>query len=209
VAKKSYTKIREKNYKFNYPTISKIHRVIGKRFYKVTGWRVEGQMPNIPKCVVILAPHTSGWDLAFGLGLSYIEGVKLSWMGKKEIFRWPLKGLLRWLGGINIDRDRRASVVEQVVQEFEKSIRLVVAMAPEGTRSNAVYWKTGFYFIAKGAEVPIVLAFLDYKSKVSGFGPTIMPSGDIHADMEKIASFYKNVNAKYPQAVGEIAVRPQ
>jgi len=183
--------------------------VLSKLFLKVTGWKVSGSVPDIPKFVLILAPHTSNWDLPFMLAVMYASGVRLNWFGKKEIFRWPVGGVFKYLGGIPIERSTRQNMVQQTAQSILRHEQIIVGLAPEGTRSQTGYWKTGFYYIAHEAQVPIVFAFLDYARKVGGFGPMMETTGDINADMKIIREFYSGITAKYPQEAGEIAIRPR
>jgi len=167
-------------------------------------------LPDIPKYVII-STHTSYWDLIVGLTFwaivsdGFFKG-KFSWLGKKEAFRGPLGAFFNWIGGISIDRRARHNVVEQATQAFHSREELVMVITPEGTRKKTPHWKTGFYYIAQGAQVPIVFGFIDYQRKVAGIGPALIPSGDIQADMEIIRDFYNNVHAKYPDRVGDIRV---
>jgi len=165
---------------------------------KIFGWRMEGKVPDFPKYVLIAAPHTSNMDLAVMLTLAFTFRTKVSWMGKDALFRWPFGGVCRWLGGIPIDRSKANNVVEQSVALFNEKERFVLAVPPEGTRKQVRYWKTGFYYIARGAGVPILLGFIDYGRKVGGFGPVLMPTGDIEKDMETIQSFYADITGKHP-----------
>jgi 1-acyl-sn-glycerol-3-phosphate acyltransferase len=174
-------------------------RGLGALFLRLCGWRVEGTLPPDPKAVVIAAPHTSNWDLPFMLAVSYVLGARPSWLGKREIFRWPFHGLMRRLGGLPIDRHGRHDVVQQVVDMFGCRDRLHVVVPPSATRSRASHWRSGFYHIARGAGVPIVCAFLDYRRKVGGIGPVFVPSGDVRADMDVLRAFYATVAGKYPQ----------
>jgi 1-acyl-sn-glycerol-3-phosphate acyltransferase len=174
------------------------------------GWKTEGDIHVLPKkFVAILAPHTSNWDLIFILGVIFAIGLKVNWFGKKEAFRWPLGGLLRRLGGIPIERSTRQNMVQQTVKLMRSREQVIVGMTPEGTRANTAYWKTGFYHIAHQAEVPIAFAFLDYDRKVGGIGPLMATTGDIEEDFKEIRGYYKGVIAKYPECVGEIAIKPQ
>jgi 1-acyl-sn-glycerol-3-phosphate acyltransferase len=168
------------------------------------GWQVEGALPPGNKAVVIAAPHTSNWDMPFMLAVAYVLGVKPSWLGKCEIFRWPFAGLMRHLGGLPVDRRARANMVQQVVSMFGAADRLYVVIPPSATRSRRRHWKSGFYHIARGADVPIVCSFLDYRRKVGGIGLAFSPSGDVRADMERIREFYSTVVAKYPRQVTPI-----
>jgi 1-acyl-sn-glycerol-3-phosphate acyltransferase len=193
------------------PLANRLLYWLAQFLFRVFGWRAEGELPDIPKYVIV-STHTSNWDL--GVGLTYWSivsygffRVKFSWMGKKEAFRGPLGPFFRWIGGIPIDRGARQNVVEQVIQAFRRREELVMVITPEGTRKKATHWKTGFYYIAQGAQVPIVFGFIDYKRKVAGIGPAITPCGDIQADMEIIRDFYSNVQAKHPDQVGDIVLK--
>lgn len=181
---------------------------IGKLLLKLIGWRAEGTLPDVPKFMLIAAPHTSSWDLPVMLAIGYAFNVWPKWMGKKELFRWPFGWFMKAIGGIPIDRSKRSNMVEQVVEIFNRSERLILAVPPEGTRKKAEYWKTGFYYIALGAKVPVVMGFLDYGRKAGGFGPALMPTGDIHADFAVLREFYKNITPKIPENYGEIRARP-
>jgi len=193
------------------PLANRLLYWLAKFLFRISGWRAEGKLPDVPKYVII-STHTSNWDLVVGLTfwsiISYgFSMVKFSWMGKAEVFCGPLGPFLKWAGGIPIDRRARHNVVEQVIQAFRSREKLVMAIAPEGTRKKATHWKTGFYYIAQGAQVPIVFAFIDYQRKVVGLGPAITPSGDIQADMKIIRDFYSNVHARHPDQVGDIVLR--
>jgi 1-acyl-sn-glycerol-3-phosphate acyltransferase len=192
------------------PLANRLLYWLAQFLFKVSGWRAEGKLPDFPRYIII-STHSSNWDLIVGLifwaivSYGFFRG-KFSWLGKKEAFRGPLGAFFNWIGGIPIDRRARHHVVEQVIQAFRSREELVMVITPEGTRKKATHWKTGFYYIAQGARVPIVLGFVDYKRKAAGIGPAIIPSGDIRADMEIIRDFYSNVHAKYPDRVGDIRV---
>jgi len=166
---------------------------------KVLGWRKKGQIPDIPKFVVISAPHTSNWDLAVGLALAFAFRVKVCWMGKDSLFRGPFSEIFKWLGGIPVDRSKSTGMVSQAIQAFQESERMIMIIAPEGTRSRTLHWRSGFYHIARGAGVPIALGFLDYRRKTGGIGPLITPTGDIDADMQAIRAFYAGVTPRHPE----------
>lgn len=188
---------------------NKILNLLSKFYLKVMGWKAEGGVPDIPKFVGILAPHTSNWDMPLILAVMYALGIKINWFGKKEIFRWPVGCFFKWLGGIPIDRSSRQNIVAQTARLILAHEQIIVGITPEGTRSKTGYWKTGFYYIAHEAKVPIVLAYLDYVRKVGGFGPAMETTGDIEADMKVISEFYSGIPAKYPRKVGEVAIRPR
>lgn len=166
---------------------------------KVFGWRKEGQIPDVPKFVVISAPHTSNWDLVLGLVLAFAFRVKVCWMGKDSLFRGPLSAMFKWLGGIPVDRSRSTGMVAQAIRAFHESERMVMIIAPEGTRSPTLHWRSGFYHIARGAGVPIALGFLDYRRKAAGIGPLIIPTGNIDADMRDIRAFYAGITPRHPE----------
>jgi len=192
------------------PKVNTLLKTLAIWFIALVGWKAEGDIHVLPKkFVAILAPHTSNWDLIFILGVIFAIGLKVNWFGKKEAFRWPLGGLLRRLGGIPIERSTRQNMVQQTVKLMRSREQVIVGMTPEGTRANTTYWKTGFYYIAHQAKVPIAFAFLDYDRKVGGIGPLMATTGDIEEDFKEIRGYYKGVIAKYPECVGEIATKPQ
>lgn len=173
-------------------------RWIALIIFKCSGWKVQGPKPDLSRYVIVAAPHTSNWDFLYTLCLTFIYGINPVIMMKDVWFRWPLGSLFRWLGALPIDRSQTNSVVAQSIRKFKQNDRQVLVVAPAGTRKRVPYWKTGFYHIANGAKVPIVLGFLDYQQKTGGLGPTIQPTGDIEADMAVIQDFYKTITGKYP-----------
>ena len=191
------------------PLTNKFQSLIGLSFLKLTGWEAVGTVPDTPKFVMLLAPHTSNWDLLYMLAVLYVLGIKFFWFGKKEIFRWPVGGFFKWLGGIPIDRSLRQNMVQQIVEIIQSREQIIVGVSPEGTRSNAKYWKTGFYYIACQAQIPIVFAFLDYGRKVGGLGPVMTPTGDIEVDMKIIHQYYNGITAKHPDNFGNIDIKPR
>ena len=179
-------------------------RAIGK----LAGWEITGVFPDLPKFVLVGAPHTSSWDFPLSMLLMFGSGVRFNWIAKASLFRWPVKGFFHRLGGIPVRREQSGNFVSQVVKAFEENSRMIVAIAPEGTRSKATYWKTGFYYMALGAKVPIVMGFVDYLRKQVGVGPTLHPSGDIHADFAILRAFYSDKTGKFPHKQGAIEIRP-
>jgi 1-acyl-sn-glycerol-3-phosphate acyltransferase len=193
---------------------SKIRKVIrkamGHSLLRVMGWRFEGNKPEgVDKCVIIAAPHTSNWDLPLMLACAYISDTDISWLGKHTLFRSVGKPFFSWLGGIPVDRTAPRGMVQQVVDVFNKSDRLAIAIPPTGTRKKTSGWKTGFYYIAHGANVPIVMSYLDFSKKRAGFGPLVIPSGDIEADFEIFKEFYKDKHGKYPEQDTPVVIRPE
>lgn len=170
----------------------------GARFYMfIFHWEKEGKVPDLPKYVMIAAPHTSNWDLVITLILAFVLQIKIYWIGKHTIFKPPFGAISRWLGGIPVDRRQSGDTVAQMVRVFQDQEKFIMVIPPEGTRKKVRYWKTGFYYIAHGAGVPIVLGYVDYKRKVGGIGPAILPTGDIDADMDKIKGFYQGIMGKH------------
>ena len=177
---------------------NKLTRATGRTLLRLCGWRIEGQFPNVAKCVAISAPHTSNWDFFFGICTVYALGVRAEWIGKHTLFRWPYGWFMRLLGGTPIDRRRSAGVVEQIVETMKARDSLILGMAPEGTRKRVGRWKTGFYRVAMQAQVPILLTYFDYETRTIGIGPTVEPTGDIEHDMAEIMEFYRERVARHP-----------
>ena len=174
---------------------------------RILGWRVEANLPEGKKYVLIGAPHTSNWDFIYMLLMRGAIDLRPHWAGKDTMFRWPVAGLWKELGGIPVDRRSRRNFVDQMVAAFLEHDEFILVIAPEGTRSKVGYWKSGFYYIALGAGVPIVLGFLDFARKVGGLGPAVVPTGDIRADFVAIREFYADKAGKYPREQGEIKLR--
>ena len=162
----------------------------------IPGWKTKGKIPDIKKFVMIAAPHSSNWDFVFFLLIIFKFKISVHWMGKHTMFKWPFKWLLKRLGGIPIDRSGKSNIVQSMAKAFEQSKKLIITIAPSGTREKVTTWKTGFYHIACKAKVPIVCGFIDYKRKIIGIGPVFTPSGDIDADMPSIKSFYAQFSGR-------------
>lgn len=174
---------------------------------RMAGWKLVGEKPAHDKFVFIAAPHTSNWDLVFMLAFAILYDLRISWMGKHTLFKPPHGWLMRWLGGVPVDRRAPQGLVKQVAELFAQREHFVLAVPPAGTRSRKEHWKSGFYFIAKEANVPIGLSFLDYSRKEAGFGPVLWPSDDLHADMDKIRAFYEGKMGLYPAMMNPIRLR--
>jgi len=183
---------------FDTPGVNTLLRAFSIAFLKLNGWKIEGSLPpDGQKSVLIAAPHTSNWDLPYTLMVAFVLRLNIYWMGKEQIFNPPFRGLMMWLGGIPVKRESANNLVAAsvlAIQAADGPLQLVVP--PEGTRSKVRYWKTGFYYIATGAGVPIVLAYMDYERKISGLGPVFHPSGDLEADMVRIQAFYAPFKGK-------------
>ena len=189
---------------FDTPGVNTVLRALSIAFLKLNGWKVEGSLPPEGfKSVLIAAPHTSNWDLPYTLMVAFSLRLHIYWMGKAQIFRPPFRGLMMWLGGIPVHRESTNNLVADsaaAIKAADGPLQLVVP--PEGTRSKVRYWKSGFYYIALGAGVPIVMAYMDYERKVSGLGPVFQPTGDLEADMQAIQAFYKPFKGKNPTQSG-------
>jgi 1-acyl-sn-glycerol-3-phosphate acyltransferase len=183
-------------------------RLIGRLYLRAFGWRLAGSLP-CRRAVVIAAPHTSNWDLPFMLAVSYALGAKPSWLGKRELFGGPLGWLLRRLGGIAVDRSAPQGLVGEAVARFGERDELFLVIPPSGTRARAPYWKSGFYHVARGAGVPIVCAYLDYRARVGGIGLTLTPSQSIGGDMDRIRAFYADKQAKFPAQMTPVRLREE
>ncbi len=182
---------------YNTPVLRQIVTVLCRITLKLRGWKLEGEPPAVPKFVLIGVPHTSNWDFPLALAMAFVYRMEMNWMGKDSLFKGWRGPVMRWLGGIPINRLSSNNVVAQTIEAFNTSDHLIVAIPPEGTRSKVDRWKTGFYYIALGANVPIALAFLDYKLKVGGFISTFFPTGDADKDIAAIRACYGGISGKY------------
>lgn len=183
---------------FDTPVVNSLLRGLSIAILRSTGWKVEGSLPaHAAKSVLIAAPHTSNWDLPYTLMIAFALHLRVYWMGKQSLFRTPFGGLMRWLGGIPVNRGQAGNLVAlsaQAMRDADGPMQLIIP--PEGTRGKTRHWKTGFYFIAQKAGVPIMLAFVDYGRKVGGLGPAFEPTGDIEQDMVRIKAFYAPIQGK-------------
>ncbi len=182
-------------------------KVLSKFVLRMFGWAVKKDLPLKEKYVLVAAPHTSNWDRPLGiLGMSAM-GLRFRWVGKHTIFRGPIGLMLKSIGGIPVDRRIRSSFIKEMVELFNAEESMILAIAPEGSRSKTLYWKTGFYYIALDAIVPIVLGYIDHQEKKIGVGYSLFPSGDIERDIEIIGKFYEGKTGRYREKQGEIRVR--
>ncbi|MDR1004338.1 MAG: lysophospholipid acyltransferase family protein [Prevotellaceae bacterium] len=168
-------------------------------YYRLLGWKTNVTLPNIPKCVICVAPHTSNWDLFYGKVFYNAIGRDTCFMMKKEWFFFPVGSFFRAIGGIPVNRDRKTSMVDQMAALFERRKQFHLAITPEGTRKANPDWKKGFYYIALKAGVPIYLYAIDYVSKTITATHSIHPSGDIDKDMGEIKRYYQDFHGKHPR----------
>jgi len=188
--------------------MSNLSAKISESILKLLGWQIVGLAPDIPKYVLIAAPHTSNFDFFYMFLVSKVFGIRIQAMTKASLFRGPLGPFSRAVGGIPVQRNSRQNLVAQMVQAFDERDSLILAVPPAGTRKRTSYWKSGFYYIALEAQVPLVCGFVDYGRKRVGVGPTIMPSGDTDADLDKIRNFYADITGKHPEEKSDIAFKP-
>lgn len=182
---------------------------IGRAFLRVAGWKTDGELPAVNRYVIIAAPHTSNWDMPFMLAVAFVFDIPVKWMGKHTLFKAPFGSFFKRLGGIPIVRHRPGGVVGQMVEHFDNSESLALMVPAEGTRGHVDYWKSGFYHIARSANVPVVLSYVDVSKKVSGVGPTIELTGNVRADMDKIREFYSGMQGFRPENMGVIRLREE
>lgn len=177
---------------FRTPVVRHCFRWLFVLTSRLLGWKVVGKAPAEKKCILIAAPHTSNWDFPTMMVVAFVLGLDIHWMGKHTLFpKGPLGAIMRWFGGIPIDRRAKHNTVDQMVEHYRQRDELLVLITPEGTRSKVERWKEGFYHIARGAEVPIYLGFVDVSKKETGLGPAFYPSGDVERDIAEIRRFYE------------------
>jgi 1-acyl-sn-glycerol-3-phosphate acyltransferase len=174
------------------------HHVAGL-VLKLTGWTPEGAPPDVPKFVIVAAPHTYWWDGVWMVAFAWWWELPLRWMVKSSLKGGVGGWLLNRLGAVPVERDARLGQVAALARAMRGQREIVLTIAPEGTRARSTHWKSGFYHLAREAEVPIVLSYLDYGTKKGGFGQAFTPSGDVKADMDIVRAFYRDVRAKYPE----------
>ena len=179
---------------------NKLTRSIGRNGLRLLGWRVEGNLPNLPKAIFAAAPHTSNWDFILAMFAVLSMGLKVSYLMKKEAFVWPLSGLFKALGGIPIDRGRADGLVANIAEAFAEQDRLWLAVTPEGTRSHVAKWKTGFLRVAHCANVPVVLVAWDYPNKRIVVDKTWVASEDFAEDAERVREYLtQKYTGRYPE----------
>ena len=181
----------------------------GRLWMWMAGWSIEGQVPAVPKAVVIAAPHTSNWDLPHMLAASFVFRLQVSWLGKHTLFRPPFGWIFQRLGGVPVDRTAPRGLVGEVAAKLKAADRLLIAVSPEGTRSHRDHWKSGFYRIAEEAQVPIVCGYLDFAKKRAGLGLTLLPTGDVGADMDRIRAFYAPMRGRHPELESVIRLKEE
>jgi len=172
---------------------------IARALMLLTGWRFEGTFPNLPKFVLIVAPHTSNWDFPIGLMAMFGLGIRGTFLGKDSLFKPPFGFFFRWLGGVPVDRSSSNNVVEQSIAYFTTRERIILALSPEGTRKKIPRWRTGFYWVAVGAGVPIVPVAFDFPRKRFVLHPPQRMTGDAAKDMAHLRGFFTAAQAYRPE----------
>ena len=173
------------------------------------GWQLDASLPDEKKFVIIGAFHTSNWDFPLGILGMWALGLKASWVGKHTLFRGPLGPIFKRMGGIPVDRSVHTGFIQRVAELYNTREEMALTIAAEGTRSKTAHWKTGFYFIALEAKVPIALGYIDYRNKRLGVGGALYPTGDISKDFEIIRDFYSQKSGLRPENQGPIALPPK
>ena len=173
------------------------------------GWRADVVLPAVPRCVIIVYPHTSNWDFVFGYLAKLAVGVPAHWIGKDSLFRGPFDRLFRWMGGFPVNRREPTGLVRQLVRAMEERPSMWLAIAPEGTRSRLDHWKSGFYRLALEAGVPVGLAFIDYPSRTVGLREYVTLTGDEAKDLARIREVYAGKRGRRPELASEIRFRPE
>jgi len=189
---------------FDTPLLSPFLKFCTGPVLTLFGWKLEGTLPEKKKFVMIAAPHTSNWDMPVMMMIAFAFELKIYWMGKDALFKFPFCTIMKWFGGVPIDRTQSNDVVAQSIEIFNNSEEFVLTVPPEGTRDKVRYWKSGFYHIANGAGVPIVIGFIDWGRKVGGVGEAFKPTGDAKADMNEIQAFYKSMQGKIDSKLSSI-----
>jgi len=184
---------------FNTPFLSTIFHYLARFFMRLFGWHVAGKLPDIPKFILIGAPHTSNWDFVLFLGVVFTLRVNVHFMGKAELFHSPLGWFFRYCGGVPVDRKKSTGLVEQMVKASNVSKNFILTITPEGTRHQVVEWKRGFYHIAKDAGIPIVIAVVDGKHKTVRLGQVFHPTEDMEADMKAIQGYFAGAVGVHPR----------
>lgn len=166
---------------------------VGRSLFRILGWRIEGELPADKKLVLIAAPHTSNWDFVVGMAAMMTLKIKANWLGKHSIFIGPANRIFRSWGGIPVERSEAHNMVTNVASVFSERPKMWLAVAPEGTRKRIDKWHSGFWHIAKAADVPIQTIYFDFSRKVLGVGKRFTPGEDAQADIQSIRDYYKTV----------------
>lgn len=185
-----------------------ITKFLGRLIWRMIGWKYSGRLPDVPKVVVAVAPHTTNWDFILGVLVLWSLDVKVSFLGKHTLFKGWFGKWMRSIGGIPVDRNASHGVVGEAVAAIKAADKMVFALSPEGTRQLDKGFKSGFLHIAHGAGIPILLTYFDFEHKTIGFGPLMTTTGDIEADMRRVIDFFRPIRGKYPKVWQEMPPEP-
>ena len=181
-------------------------KLVSRLILKLIGWELDERVPESQRYVMIGYPHTSNWDFILGMLAKWALGLPINWVAKHSMFWGPFKPMFIAMGGVPLDREKTTGFIQKNIKLFAEKEHFILGLMPEGTRSKTDHWKTGFYHIAHGANVPIVMAYLDYKNKVIGIGELVDTSGDIHADFEIIKTFYEDKTGYRPEHQSDMRI---
>jgi 1-acyl-sn-glycerol-3-phosphate acyltransferase len=173
-----------------------VARAIGALWLRVGGWRIAGALPDLPQAIIIVAPHTSNWDFTLGLAIKFLLQLRARWLGKDAIFRSPLGGFFRSIGGIPVDRSTSNNVVQASVDAFAQSPQMLLVLSPEGTRTARMQWRSGFYHIARGAHVPVIPVAFDWAAKRVTFLPPQWLGEDQQGEIARLTAMFAGVRGK-------------
>lgn len=182
-------------------------RWLSYRIFILLGWRFIGEVPEIPKMVIVGAPHTSNWDFFIFLAALYRYRMKVNYLAKHTLFRWPFGPMFRKVGGIPVDRHKSGGIVNQVKAAFDESVKMILVIAPEGTRKAAKAWKSGFVEIAKGTDVPVVFAGVNSADKTLTISPPVEVGDDVRVFMDTVRDFYADMNGIHPEGKGPVRLK--
>tara|TARA_B110000211_G_scaffold209138_1_gene246276 strand:- start:2147 stop:2767 length:621 start_codon:yes stop_codon:yes gene_type:complete len=180
------------------PGVIHIIRLLSWLVLKLSGWKVINVAPATGSYLLIAAPHTSNWDFPLGIAMAFHLRLKVYFIGKHTLFKGVRGPIMRWLGGIPLNREASKNFVDASIETYANNDNLIFAIAPEGTRASVERWKTGFYHMAKGANVPLALAYFDFATRTGGIGKMLNTTDNMDADMQAIADFYRPVTGKNP-----------
>ena len=182
--------------------------LLGRLVLKMAGWQIAGEAPKTKNCVIIAAPHTSNWDLILLLAAAFSFHISINYMVKSSVFWWPLGSVLEYLGGIPVDRSKSNNLVQQMIEKIQTGDGINLVVPASGTRSYTEYWKSGFYQIAKKAEIHLVCGYLDYSKKEAGLGLAFMPT-ELNPDMDRLRNYYGPIVARFPEMKSRIRLKEE
>lgn len=186
---------------------NRVARALARALMRLWRWRLEGSFPEVPKAVVVVAPHTTNWDFPVGVLTLFALDLKINWLGKHTLFRWPLRPLMLWLDGIPVRRGERSGTVARLVETIRARETMLLAVAPEGTRSTVTEWKMGFAHIALGAGVPVIPVAFEWARRTVRLGPALTLIGDLAADEKMLREWFALGSAAPPGGAAQ-AGRP-